>query len=129
MKLKPLCPTRWTARTGAFEAILKDYSVLLEALEEIHETTHDEYASGLLHSMEKFSICFGLRLGYNLFSAAENVSLTLQRKNISMQDALSAVDSAKQYFKRVRSEEEFNCFYDKTVSLATELRTLVSQSY
>ena len=40
--LKPLCPTRWTARTAAIDAILKDHTLLMETLEEIHATTHDE---------------------------------------------------------------------------------------
>ena len=31
--LKPLCPTRWTVRTGAIDAILKRYSVIFEELE------------------------------------------------------------------------------------------------
>ena len=42
VSLKPLSQTRWTARTAAIEAILKDYEVLLETLEEIHAITHDE---------------------------------------------------------------------------------------
>ena len=74
MSLKLLCPTRWTARTVAINAILKDYNVLLEVLEEIHITTPDEYetkASGLLHLLEKFNTLFGLKLSYLLFSAAE----------------------------------------------------------
>ena len=41
VKLKPLCPTRWTAQTGAIDATFKDYSLLLKALEEIHLTTRD----------------------------------------------------------------------------------------
>ena len=40
--LKLLSTTWWTARTGAIDAILNDYSVLLEVLEEIHATTKDE---------------------------------------------------------------------------------------
>ena len=39
--LKSFCPTRWTARTAAIDAIITDYSVLLQTLQEIHETTHD----------------------------------------------------------------------------------------
>ena len=104
-----LSPTRWTARTGAIEAILKDYSILLDVLDEIHDTTPDEYglkASGLLHSLKKFDTMFGL-------SAAESVSTALQRKDLSMQDAL---DSAKKYYQRIRSQEEFDSFYDKTVA-------------
>ena len=53
----------------------------LETLEEMNLTTHDEYglkAGGLLHSLNKFSSLFGLRLSYLLFSAAEQVSFTLQ---------------------------------------------------
>ncbi len=41
--IKPLSTTRWTARTAAIGAILKDYTVLMETLEEIHDTTHDKY--------------------------------------------------------------------------------------
>ena len=39
VSLKLLCPTRWTARTVAINAILKDYNVRLEVLEEVHMTT------------------------------------------------------------------------------------------
>ena len=52
--IKPFCPTRWTARHVAIEAVLKDYKILLETLEEINQTTHDEYgmkAGGILESL------------------------------------------------------------------------------
>ena len=121
--LKPLCPTRWTARTAAINAILKDYPLMMDTLEEIQTTTHDEHglkAGGFLHSLEKFSTLFGLRLAHTLFGAAEQVSLALQKINISIQDALSAVDAAKAYYHRLRSEEEFNRFYDATVQIAEQ---------
>ena len=98
------------AKTAAMEAVLKDYTQLLETLEEINSTTHDEYgliASGLMQSLEKFSTLFGLRLSHLLFSAADQVFLTLQKKRekyIALQDALSAVDAAKQFFKTIQSE-------------------------
>ena len=97
VSLKILCPTRWTARTAAIDAILKDYGVLLEVLEEIHATTTDEYgtkASGLLQLLEKLNTLFGLKLSYLLF-----ITAALQKKNIGIQDALSAVDAAKVHFK------------------------------
>ena len=40
--LKPLCPTRWTVRATAIDAILKNYSVLCEKLDCIAEETHGE---------------------------------------------------------------------------------------
>ena len=72
--LKPQCSTRWTARTGAIDAILKDYALLMDTMEEIHATTRDEYglkAGGYLQSLEKFDILFGFKLAHTLFCAAE----------------------------------------------------------
>ena len=83
--LKPLCPTRGTVRTAAIDAILKDYVVLMETLEDIHSTTHDEYGLKALYSLESFGTLFGLKLAHTLFSAAEQVSVTLQKKNITLQ--------------------------------------------
>ncbi len=63
VSLKLLSTTRWTARTAAIDAILKDYNVLLEILEEIHDTTKDEYGLkefGLMQLLEKFDTLFGL---------------------------------------------------------------------
>ena len=123
VSLKLLCPTRWTARTLGINAILKDYNVLLEVLEEIHMTTPDEYgtkASGLLHLLEKFNKLLGLKLSYLLFSAAERLSLSLQKKNIAIQDALSAVEAAKEHFKHLRSDEEFIGLYEKVPRFAEE---------
>ena len=94
VSLKPLSTTRWTARTAAIDAILKDYSVLMET---IHATTHNEYglkASRCLHSLEQFNTLFGLRLAHILFGATEEVSMLLQRKDIAIQEELSGVDTA-----------------------------------
>ena len=75
----------------------------------------------MLNSLKKFGTLFGLSLSYYLFGAAENVSLTLQRKNISIQDALSTVDTVKQYFEGMRLDGKFKCCYEKTVKAAKEL--------
>ena len=40
--VKSLCLTRWTARTSAIEAVLKDYPILMETMAKINSTTHDE---------------------------------------------------------------------------------------
>jgi len=58
--LKPLCPTQWTVRTKAIEAVLTNYGLLQEALEVIQQGK-DEYAlkaMGFLNSMDKFSTYF-----------------------------------------------------------------------
>ena len=93
-------------------------SILIETLEEIHETTRDEYglkARGFLHSLESFSTLLGLQLSHKLFSVAEQVSLVLQKKSLTIQDSLSAVDTAKAYYSCIRTDDEFNHFYEGAV--------------
>ena len=41
--IRPLCPTRWTIRTGSLESVLNQYSVIMNTMQEVNETTHDEY--------------------------------------------------------------------------------------
>lgn len=119
--LKPMCPTRWTARMSAIIAILDDYDLLLETLEEKQQSTCDEYgmkAGGLLQSLEKFNSLFCLRLCHLLFSVAEQLSLTLQKREISLQDACTAVETAKSFYQQIRTESNFDRFYDESINLA-----------
>ena len=86
--IKPLCPTRWTARTSAIEAVIKQYKVIIETMEDIHLNTRDEYglkAGGILAVLEKFETFFSLHLGSLYFGCAENRSKVLQAKDTSPQ--------------------------------------------
>ena len=42
--IKMICPTHWTVSTKALDAIIKNYTLLIPALLEIHNTGTDEYA-------------------------------------------------------------------------------------
>ena len=46
--IKPLCPTRWTVRTGAINSVLQNYDTLFETLDEISADTHGEPAAKAL---------------------------------------------------------------------------------
>lgn len=57
-KLKHLCPTRWTVRTGALDAVLKNYQVICSDLEHLGSECSGEAAqkaSGCLAILDKFS--------------------------------------------------------------------------
>ena len=43
--VRPLCPTRWTVRTGAIGAVLENYEALQETMEEINVSGNDDYLS------------------------------------------------------------------------------------
>ena len=52
-------------RTGAIDVVVKSYATILDTLEEIYQTTHDEYgvkAAGLLSTLDKFETYFGLKV-------------------------------------------------------------------
>ena len=121
--LKPLCPTRWTVRTKAIDALLKNYLVLQKELE-IVQQGKDEYAMkahGFLTAMEKFRTFFGLKLSYLLFSATEQLSLTFQAVNTSIQQAVSASCLAVSFLERQRTDREFSLFYSNCLSEAKDL--------
>ena len=120
--IRPLCPTHWRVRTGAIDVVIKSYATILDTLEEIHHTTHDEYgvkAAGLLATLETY---FGLKLSHQLFGAAEEVSKALQAKDLSVQEAVSSVNVIKRFYKRIRRDEEFDRFFDSTVAQSKSLR-------
>ena len=79
--LKPLCPTRWTVRTGAIKASLDNYETLMSTLDEVHSTGRDEYAmkaGGFVRQLQLFSTFFGLKLCMVIFAPTEQLSRTLQ---------------------------------------------------
>ena len=109
-----MCGTRWTAGTEAIGAVM-------ETLSEVHQTTCDEYgikAYGLLSALEIFSTLFGLKLCYLIFGASETLSKSLQGKGTTLQEALAAVNLAKAFHKRQRTNEAFNLFNGNVVTTA-----------
>ena len=122
--LKPLCPTRWTVRTSAIQSIISNYAVLCDTLCKINEEGRDDYAikaGGILCVMEKFSTYFGLQLSHLIFSAMEQLSLSLQGKDTTVQEALQASKLALAYLRRQRSDVEFDRFYSRTIECSKDL--------
>ena len=72
--------------------------------------------------LEKFQTLFGFRLGHLVFSASETLSKTLQGKDTSLQEALSAVNLAKSFYRRHRTHEHFDQLYSQTVEIAKNLK-------
>ena len=122
--LKPLCPTRWTVRTQALNAVLMYYATLQSELERIGEESCGEASHkslGVLAIMERFTTYFGLKLSFLIFSAMEQLSKTLQYKDINAQEVTTAVNAAKRYLERQRDPLAFKSFYDSVVEEAREL--------
>ena len=108
---------RWTVRHGAIASVLKNYKVLLTALDVIQEG-HDEYAakgSGLLSRMEQFDTFFGLKLAHQIFAPAEQCSTNIQAVNVTVQEAMKAANMLTSHLCSIRNESTFNRFYDHVI--------------
>ena len=122
--IKPLCPTRWTVRTGAIDSILQNYSAICESLEQISSEGYGEPAAkslGLRSLMTKFAAFLGLKLSRLVFSPTEQLSVTLQSHDINAQQAVSATKATKEYLQRLRSDSAFEHFYKGVVADAENL--------
>ena len=64
---------------------------------------------------------FGLKLSYLVFSAAEQFSVNLQAKNITIQEATRGAVSLASHLKSLRTEAEFNQFYEQVVAQSSTL--------
>ena len=76
----------------------------------------DRGKKGVLSSLDKFDSVFGLKLGYFLFGAAEQLSRALQGKDTTLQEAIAAANLAYNHYTRLRTEAEFNKIYKSCVS-------------
>jgi len=93
--------------------VLKNYSLIQDTLDEIKEgkDEHALKAVGLLNIIEKFSTYFGLQLSHLIFSATEQLSITLQGKTTSLQQAVEASRLTIGFLARQRDDSLNDTFY------------------
>ena len=65
---------------------------------------------GCQAKMKTFDYFFGLLLGERLFSHTDNLSATLQSKNMSAVESQQIASQTVETLNRIRSEESFNAF-------------------
>ena len=89
-----LCPTRWTVRTGAMQAIVAHYEALYSTMEAFSHGTDDccRRAREVLDFMDRFSTFFGVKLSILIFSIIKQLSVSLQGINTTVNDCYSAME-------------------------------------
>ena len=119
--VRPLCPTRWTVRTGAIGAVLENYEALQETMEEINVSGNDDYsrrAGGVVSLMNKFETYFGLEVSHMLFAATEQLSTNIQYNDSCVKDAVYGSKMISSFLDRQRNKESFDIFYQSTETKA-----------
>ena len=68
-------------RIASMNSVVKNYSVVIDTMEEVYHRTHGDYglrANGILSALEKFKIYIGIKLVLHLFGPAEETSKVQQ---------------------------------------------------
>lgn len=71
--------------------------------------------------MDRLHTFFGLKLSFQVFSAMEQLSRTLEYSDINAKEATLAATKALHFLRRQRSEQSFVLFYHATVEQAKDL--------
>ena len=116
------CPTRWTVRANALKSIAENYTVLLDTWCECLETTRNTETKarilGVQSQMCSFDFFYGIHLGVLILSHSDNLSKTLQRKDISASEGQAVTEMTVKTLQSVRSEKNFKLFWQKVTRLS-----------
>ena len=120
-KLRPLCPTRWTVRLSAVEAMISQYDDVMRALEDISSgsSSISVRASGLHSQLGKESTLIALHLARLVLSPLDRLGRKLQGRSCSVSDLLENVRGTIRLLHTQR---------DQAKALVISLRQKVDQS-
>ncbi|MEO0685480.1 MAG: hAT transposon family protein, partial [Cyanobacteria bacterium J06649_11] len=108
--------TRWTVRAKSLESIYENY----EALEDLWDWCSSQYkdretkarVGGVQAQMRTFEYFFGLRLGILILRDSDNLSASLQAKDLYAAKAKHTANKTLATIKKLRTDRSFELFWD-----------------
>ena len=123
--MRVLCPTRWTVRADSLKSVLDNYVVLQELWEEAEKTTKDSdiiaRVIGVASQMRNFEFFFGIYLGEMILRHSDNLSRTLQKKDLSAVEGQHVAGLVKATLQSMRSTDQFDLFWKVLSKKAAQL--------
>lgn len=111
-----LCPTRWTVRALSLNSVLENYSILQFLWETCYECTKDSEIRSRIISvktqMQSFDFLFGVSLGYEILRHTDNLSRTLQKKDLSAAEGQHITELSLTTLSEMRNEDSFDTFWE-----------------
>uniref|UniRef100_A0A8C5M9G2 TTF-type domain-containing protein n=1 Tax=Leptobrachium leishanense TaxID=445787 RepID=A0A8C5M9G2_9ANUR len=108
--LKSLSNTRWACRAEAVAAIKENFSIILQALNEITEKSRladaKIRARGLICELSSFKFIFALHMMHPILQIVVKVSKTLQASNLNLLTAMTIVKSLRNSLISMRNDPE-----------------------
>ena len=124
-KLRTMCPTRFTVRGDAMDAILKNFSEIQQSLDEYYDqeknTETKARIAGVRAQYDKFDFLFGTHLGVLIFRHTDNLSRTLQGKNMSALQGKEVARSVTNTLQDLLSDDQFDLFWEQVKADASRL--------
>ncbi|XP_063436645.1 zinc finger MYM-type protein 1-like [Mytilus trossulus] len=118
-KIRNLCPTRWTVKADALLSIIDNYDTLNDlwdwSLQTVKDTDMKARIRGVQAHMQKFEFFFGSSLAEVLLRNADNLSKTLQYKDLSAAESKSIARKTVQTLKSLRDDKCFNLFWENVI--------------
>lgn len=115
--IRILCPTRWTVRADSLASILSNYEVLREPWEECLEIVRDSETIaqivGVASRMQTFTLLFGVKLGELILHHTDNLSRTLQHKELSASESQEVAGLTVRTLETMRNVSSFELFWKK----------------
>ena len=112
--------TRWSARSDNLEVILNAYSAIVSVME--HFTNEgDCTAKGLLIRLTSFSFFFSCVVLRHCFRKASFVSAYLQKENMDLSTAVSAINDLKKELSSLRNENGFDQFIGEAMETVKQI--------
>ncbi|XP_050535025.1 uncharacterized protein LOC126902046 [Daktulosphaira vitifoliae] len=106
--LKPMSDTRWESRVESVKPIRFQLCQVHDALIEISESTKDPKIKSESSSLANYEFCYDFILSvviwYELLSAINKVSKSLQSKNMELSNAVQLLSGLKDFFYNFRNE-------------------------
>ena len=79
-------------------------------------------ALGIHSSLQTFDLLCGVMLGEKLYAITDMLSRSLQAKDVTASDAKLSSEAIYKNIVRLRSDEEFDSFWEKATTKASELQ-------
>lgn len=114
--LKPICPTRWLTRTPAVNAALKNYSEVINALDQAASSFGNNVSSRanvLSGCLSSGKTLLGLYSAFPLISTLEAFNRALQGTSVTVGGLLQSVNMIKEELQALRTDAAFDDVYQR----------------
>ena len=117
--------TRWTVRGASLSSIYDNYKELdllwTWCLEVYKDTESRARVIGVQTQMQNFEYFFGLRLGTLLLRHSDNLSMSLQAKDLCAAQAQAIAKNTASTLEKMRDDEHFDLFWSDVSQKAKAL--------